>query len=103
MSEDAAGGAEIAVTGEMLDQGWALYIRRPSNAFGSDDLRAIYRAMRALEPARKGLQIYDVDIDDMRDVTAADVAKWQAVMKAYGTLRRRVAEVDAELMRDMAG
>ena len=98
MSEDAAGGAEIAVTGEMLDQGWALYIRRPSNAFGSDDLRAIYRAMRA-----KGLQIYDVDIDDMRDVTAADVAKWQAVMKAYGTLRRRVAEVDAELMRDMAG
>ena len=41
MPEEAADGAEVAVTDEMLDEGWALYIRRPSNAFGSDDLRAI--------------------------------------------------------------
>ena len=106
MPEEAADGAEVVVTDEMLEAAFVVCVQTctPGEMMPGGELCAdIYRAMRALEPAPKGFRIYDPDTDDMRDVTAADVAKWQAVTKAYGTLRRHVEAVQAELMRDVAG
>lgn len=48
------------------------------------------------------LQIYDVEMDDFRPVTATDVAIFQATTNAYVRLRVAVDTVHAELMRQVA-
>lgn len=47
-----------------------------------------------------GLRMYDVSIDDYRDVTQVDIDKYQAVANAYGRLRIAVDTIHAELQAE---
>lgn len=48
------------------------------------------------------LKIYDVQNDEMREATQADIDALMAVQQAYGKLRTAVAQTHAVLMLDIA-
>ena len=107
MRDEAAGGAEIAVTDEMRTAGCETH----ANCFGHDmdfgeAVSAVYRAMRALEPAQPArpsrLTVYDISKDETRPATQADIAMFEAVTQAYGELRRQVEGIQARLLAQCA-
>lgn len=107
MADDAAGGAEIAVTDEMLTAGAMALSEALAAGAGSPGavtlaLLAAYRTMRALESEKpSGVTVYDVYQDKLRPVTRADVQSWEAISRAYAALRKHVDETHAKLQAEV--
>lgn len=90
---------EIAITSVMAAAGQSVLHKNTEYFAPADHLKLIggsvqiacdiYRAMRALEPAPTAAipRLYDIDIDDMRPVTQADVDDLVRVREAFGAWR----------------
>ena len=102
MRDEAAGGAEIAVTEEMKSAGIDAFAETLNAHDDAHAVSQIYRAMRALEPAAepsKPVLVYEIGTDKHRPITQADVQVFEAVMVAYGEIRRQVDTIHAQLQQ----